>query len=195
MILVCTIGRSGSSFLMKFLSECEVDIGTDQWFDTFNAGLEHRDVCSINAELISHLIKGKNINHYRVWADIYDLKLPVYKDPQFLMHPMIIKNWWTVRQDIKIVYLYRNHEAIAESQKKIPAWTCPVYRCFPEMMAKQEKDFLRQVNLLNIPIEVFKFPNFLGDPKKVIEKLRYWAHLPDNAEEIWRNLLDGKAHR
>lgn len=188
LLIITGIGRCGTSFLTKFFKECGLDVGSDVWFDTFNAGLENADTLRINSALIRGLVKKETVNHYRVWADIFDITCDVVKDPQFLVHPEIIKHWWKVRKDIKIIFLYRNSEEIAESQKKVPEWTCPVYRCFPEMMDKKNDDFLRMVEKLEIPIKKYKYPHMLWQEMAIIEELRPWVKMPINAEVLWRSL-------
>ena len=194
MIICTTIGRSGSSFLALFFKNCGLDIGGDRWFKTFKAGMENKKALAINAMLVSHLIKCENINIYEAWSGIHSLNSDLAKDPQFMMHPDIIENWWHVRKDIKIIYLDRDFKKIAESQKKVPEWTGPVYRCFPEMMVKQERAFLDRVAELEIPIKRFTFPDFLYEPNTVINQLKEWVDLPDDAPEIWDKLIDGNKH-
>ena len=188
MILVTTVGRSGSSFLMKFLSQTGIDIGTDKWFDKFNAGLEHPDVTSINGDLISKIIKDKDVDIWDLWSRIAGLKLDVYKDPQFVAHKEIIRHWRQVRKDIKIIFLHRNPQDVVDSCKKIPEWTGPTYRLFPEMITAKNNNFLKVCDKLKIPTKKFKFPQMLDEGQEVIESLSEWIDFPDDALETWNKL-------
>ena len=188
MILIATAGRAGSSFLMKFLYNCGMDTGTDTWYDLPNAGMEHKDIVSINNDLIGNIIKNKDSNMWFIWGRIADLKLDVYKDPQLVIHPDIIKNWWHVRHDIKVIFLYRNAVEVVDSLMKIPEWTGPNYRCFPEMVEQKNDDFLKMCVKLKIPVKKFKFPGLLGEANEVIESLSDWIEFPDNALNIWKRL-------
>lgn len=191
MIVIATVGRSGSSFLAKWFKECGFDIGSDTWFEPFKAGYENKQTLDINQRLIRKHIKGERVNEYYIWGDIHDLKLDVIKDPQFLISPVIIKNWWKVRKDIKVVFLYRKPEEIVESCKKLPEWTGPVYRCFPELIEEKQEAFLDQLDKSNIPYERFKYPSFLGQYYQMEEVLKSWnIELPVNAEDKWNQLRD-----
>ena len=194
MVIITTIGRSGSSFLTKWLSECGLDVGSEQWFKPFNAGMENKKASIINAMLVQSLIKKEKINIYDAWSGIHTLRSDIVKDPQFLMHPEIIENWWHVRKDLKIVYLDRDFKKIAESQKKIPQWTAPVYRCFPELMKVQEFEFLDMVDDLQIPIKRFTYPDFLTQIDFLIESLSEWIELPENAKDKFLELRDNNEH-
>ena len=107
MILICSVGRSGTSVLTQILAESGLKVGSDKWYKPINAGFENRETIQINNRLLSHLVKGEEINLFRVYADIVDLNYDLVKDPQFLTDHRIIKHWHKARKDIQIIFLYR----------------------------------------------------------------------------------------
>ena len=187
MIIIATVGRAGSSILTLFFQKCGLNVGSDTWYKAFNAGMENKETLLINNELIKHYVKGEQINHYYVWGDIYKMRYDVIKDPSFVAHPQIIKNWWKARKDLKIIFLHRNAQDVVDSCKRLPEWTGPTYRCFPEMIEAKNDDFLRTVNKMGIPIKIFKFPQFLDG--SFIGKLDGWVPLPKDAMNIWKKLV------
>lgn len=159
-----------------------MDIGSDLWFPSVNAGLENAETLNINARLIRHLIKKEKVSMWYVWGDIEKINFDAVKDPQFVVDARVIREWHRVRKDIKVIFMYRNAKAVAESMMKHPEWTTPVYRLFPEMIEKKNDEFLRMCERLDIPVFKFKYPNMLdGSP----ELFDFIGQLPFNAQQIW----------
>jgi len=188
MIIITSVGRSGTSFLTKFLSECGLSVGSDRWYEPIQAGMENKETIAINQNLIRHFVKGEKINLWRVYADIEDLNYDVVKDPSFLTDVRLIESWWKVRKDLKVIFLYRDPQDVVDSIKKVPEWGGPVYRCFPEMIERKNNQFLDTCAQLKIPIKKFKYPQFLDNETEVIGSLSDWIEFDDDDDLIWRKL-------
>jgi hypothetical protein len=191
LLIVTGVGRCGTSMLMQFLTRLDFDIGSTQWFDRVNAGLENKETLVINSEILRNLIKGEHVNMWHIWGDIHDLKYDAVKDPQFLSHPAIIKNWWHVRKDIKVVFMYRNVREVVESMKRHPEWNTPVYRLFPEMIEEKNDAFLRMCEKLEIPLVKIKYPHVINNAEMFGKLMEFLPGQFEGADKIWNDVTGG----
>lgn len=153
MLIITTIGRTGSSLLAEWCRRMDLNIGNVSWMPDRDAGNEDTDTLEIN----KLIMKGKDLT-----KRIRYLDRDVVKDPQFVADCTIIRQWKAAREDaLKIIYLKRDFQAIAQSQKRHPEMTGPSFRCFPDLMAVKEREFLRECEKLEIPVTILVFPFFL----------------------------------
>lgn len=190
MIVVVSVGRAGTSLVMRWLQACGLDVGSTKWFKPVNAGLENRNTVDINNRLFRYFVKGEDINLHHVRGDIADLPFDAVKDTQFLTHPGIIKEWLNTRDDLQIVWMRRDPAKIVESVYKIPEWNTPVYRTDAEMIKKKESEF--EEAIAGTDYQVYHFPDILTNIEPFIENCQY--ELPDDAAEKWYKMVDNKEH-
>jgi len=185
MIIITGIGRSGTSLIAEFFRQMGFDIGTVSWNKNTIAGNEDVDTLLINKQIL----KGKIPK-----TDIINLKRDVVKDPLFVSDRSIIRAWCALRKDIRVIYMHRDFEAIAASQKRHPNMYTPAYRCFPDLMEIKEREFLKELHKLNVPHAVLSFPNL--NPEDIIHAIKH-IHPPmaqsidwSKGLKVWLNLLD-----
>lgn len=174
MIIITGVGRCGTSLMAKFLKESGLDIGSDKWYKKVNAGYENKETLQINTELINHYVKDYKIDFNEIKERIRALEFDAVKDPQFLTDSRIIKTWHEARQDLKIIFMYRNPYKVVESMKKVPEWNSPVFRLFPEMIVQKQDEFIVSIHDLKIPYKEFKYDWILNKSKFIVESLSDW---------------------
>lgn len=193
MIIIATVGRSGSSLMMEYMKEIDLGVGDLRWVHKIDAGNESSMVTNINARLRNHIMGSKKLSKPTIKDICKSVPLQVIKDPQFLIHPEMIRLWWMARKDITVMYLRRDPEKIVKSIYRHPYFNTPAYRCNVELIKKHEAEFLQILKDLNIKHVILEFPNFfdqLGTINKFIKESGY--NVTKYAPLIWKKLINPK---
>ncbi len=188
MIIICTVGRCGSSVLMEYCIKVGYKVGKMTWHNAYDAGNELPELLSANNNYRGHKLIGTKPDG-KTLTKVKNVKVEICKDPQFLAMPELIKYWWSIRKDIKVLFLTRNHKSIVKSGKRIPYMTAPVYRSHTDLIDKHEKEFLSNLKELKIPYEELRFPHFterFEEVQDVFTKLGMKKH----NEDIWNTVIN-----
>jgi len=120
-------------------------------------------------------------------------KVDVFKDPRITWHPELIKAWWSVRQDFKLIICHRKIEDIMGSRKSLPeSFDDPKPRTKLEDYQIDFAEFFTRVLELGIPYRLLYFPNFLfnfGDVFSLLHDLDMPFDLT-KGKEIWDELIE-----
>lgn len=174
--------------MMQFFNRCEANTGKLRWIDMFDAGAEVSGVTNINGQFRRRIMLGQKLKNKALYQKIKEIKLDVIKDPQFIQHPAIINHWVAIRRDVRIIVLLRSYEDIAQSMKRHPEMNTPAYRCFPELIEKKVKEFIKRLERIGVTYKVFTFPDFIDQPKEVIRTAKkFGCKLPRDAFDIWQD--------
>lgn len=159
MIIITGPGRCGTSMVMEVAHGWELNCDIGHRLARLDAGWESASSIQIAQSFIKHYHLKLSLAHVGYHADkMKDIKFEVLKDPSFVTYAPIITHWWNVRKDIEIIYLTRDFEQIAASQKRHPEMTCPTYRCFPEQIAIKQNEFLGELIRFKIPHTIIEYP-------------------------------------
>jgi len=184
-IIITTIGRSGSSALMKWCQAIGYSTGKMYWHPLYKAGMENPQAVRINGKFRARALKKESLEDGRIYKELGNLRASIVKDPQFLVHTEIIEHWVKVKGKIKVVYLNRDFQEIVDSLKRVPEMNSPVFRNHVDLMKQREDDFLNRCKKLNIPFKVWTYPfkdkhdeifNFIGKGSKE-ESYQHWNKL------------------
>lgn len=228
MIIITGLGRCGTSFFLNIFKECGFGVGSSlHWNEKVNAGLELAPAYAISRDMYDDYLKeGKDIDLDEKIMDQYwdkeisfrekilmidngtpqereEGKIEVIKDPRITWHPKIIKSWWEVRKDIKLIILHRDPEDIIKSREKYGLSGYGSNELFQD--PKRDKnldefkidfsDFITEVMKLEIPHLLMFYPNFMSyNPHIIYSKL--YNTLGINMERrkdfmrIWSDMLD-----
>ncbi len=193
MIIITTVGRAGSSMLARYCQELGLDIGSTNYVPYYKAGYECQQVAQINNMLRRKDLMGESLKDKDVRKRIKGLSNDVAKDPQFLVHPVFIEQWWFARKDIKVIYLWRTAKDIVSSQRQVPKMNSPVFRNHADLIVKHGKEFVDIMKKNKIPHKVFRFPNFLDkfdDIYNTIVKFHGKKIDKKKAKAIWEKLIN-----
>ena len=114
MLIVTGTGRSGTSFVAKWLYHCGKIDYEPNWIDNYNAGFEPQSVSRVNGAIFIGNDKELSLpEHILEFIEKIDLKL--VKDPLFF-YPNVINYWAKVKKDIKILVCLRNFEDVYKSR-------------------------------------------------------------------------------
>jgi hypothetical protein len=194
MLIITGLGRCGTSFVTKILQDLDFHLGVNvSWIDDVNAGLELGSIHRINSEMyFRYLKKGLEINlddpsEFRHWSGLtfrYILTkfdkdkrqgdfIDVIKDPRLTWHPGLIRTWWSVRKDFKLLILHRDPELILKSRldnERIPDPKDERMRSV-KVFKIDFCDFLTEVLKLEIPYQILYYPNFCYKPETLLSSL------------------------
>lgn len=102
-------------------------------------------------------------------------KIEVIKDPRITWSPLIIRTWWWVRKDLKLIILHRDPAEIIRSREKvgllkggINLFQDPKRKKNVDEFFKDFSDFYSEVNELGIPHALFVYPFFFDYPAELI---------------------------
>lgn len=212
MIIITGLGRCGTSVLTKYLGEVGHGVGVNvNWHKEARAGMELSPAYSITHDLYHLFLKEnkpidldtKALGDYwspltyreailKVDKDERQGKVEVFKDPRLTWHPELIKAWWSVRQDIKLIICHRNIENIYKSRKSLPIqYDDPKRRELDEYKI-DFADFYTTVLELGIVHRVLFFPNFLYEFGYVWNILMSIGlqHPFEKGKKIWDEIID-----
>jgi len=185
MIIIATVGRTGSSVLLEYLSKIGLGAGDVKWIKKFDAGMENPRVSNINHKFRKKLLHGGTLRSQEIQRQIMSLGFDVIKDPQFLVHPDIIKYWIKVRTDIQVIFLTRDSHQVVSSMRRHPEMNTPAFRCFPEKIRDHEDRFLKILNRFKIKYIKLSFPDFLSQKKLIDDTVKRWGYIIKPTDEIW----------
>lgn len=191
MIIVTTVGRSGSSALMEYLKQVS-NAGDLVWNKYYEAGNENPLTVRINSEFRKRALERQPLRDFKLYTEIENFNLEVIKDPQFLVIPEIIEHWWYVRKDIKVILLEREPEKIVSSLKRKPIMNSPVFRNHTDMIISHMARFKKILTVNDIPYATFTFPDFIDQYEQVSEKLSEWGI--KNNPYAWGVITRNKVH-
>lgn len=189
MIVITGTGRCGTSVLMEFCRRSRLKVGEMIWHKGLDAGNENRHVSRINDIFRRAYLAGAKPDKELVYQRIKDLKFDVVKDPQFLVYPDILKHWFFARNDIKVIWLKRDPQAIVDSLKRHPDMNSPVFRNHVDLIVKHEEMFEKKLNQYKIPYRSFLFPDFIDDYKGIAATFRKFKKRP-GSQRIWDEVMD-----
>lgn len=164
MQIITGVGRCGTSFLIKYCKEIGLNIGNAKWIKSYNAGLEDRETIIINEHILKHGYDSTAISMLNNFP-----ARDVIKDPRFLIDSKLIGYWKIHFPELQVIWLSRDPNEIAASQKRKPNMTCPAFRCFPELIEAKETEFIKTLHKENINYSLFIYPNFLKLPKTFVK--------------------------
>jgi len=218
MLIVTGLGRCGTSLTMKVLQDLNFNLGVNvSWVDEINAGLELGSVHMINQEMyLTYTKNGLEIqlddestfNHWKGKTFRYIIKnfdrdnrqgdfVDVIKDPRLTWHPDLIKAWWEVRKDIKLLILHRDPNQIIKSRFRLnERYQDPkIGRMENVNMFKIDfSDFLVEVLRLDIPFKLVFYPNFCYSPKILFNALcelcSNFNTLKEDFYNSWNKIFD-----
>lgn len=218
MLIITGLGRCGTSLTMKVFEDLGFNLGVNvSWIDEVNAGLELGSVYRINQEMyLTYLKNGLEINlddqstfghwngfTFRRIMEYFDKDnrqgdfVDVIKDPRFTWHPGLIRAWWSVRKDIKLLIMHRDPQSILNSRIRLSeGFQDPkVGRMEDVNMFKIDFcDFLVEVLKLQIPYELVFFPNFCNQPEILFNAInslcKSFNILEEDFFESWNKIFD-----
>lgn len=188
MLIITTVGRSGSSFLARYCEAIGLDVGSTRWIDDLDAGYEDKITVQING-IIRRDKRASTATLKRIAA----IETKVVKDPQFLIHEDYIRQWWKARQDISVILLVRQPEHIVESLRRHPAMNSPVFRNHVDMITECQIKFIKKLDHLGIPFTVFEYPYFLDRFDKMYKALKQYCIIRNSksfCKQEWEKLVD-----
>jgi hypothetical protein len=212
MVIITGLGRCGTSILTKYYSLIGVSVGKNvNWHDIARAGMELSPAYSITHDIYHLFIKlGKSIdlNHealgdywspltykeaiLKVDKDDRQGNVELFKDPRLTWHPDIIRAWWSVRQDIKLIICHRKPEDVYKSRESLPIqYGDPKRRELIEYKIDFE-EFFTTVLELGIPYKTLYFPNFLFNYEEVINIADHFKLTINHngSRQIWDDLIE-----
>lgn len=213
MIIVTGLGRCGTSILMKYMSQVGIGVGKNvNWHTSVRAGLELSTAYTLTHDLYELFLKhGKPVDLDRpalgdYWSpltyreaieevdkDERQGEVQVFKDPRLTWHPDLIRAWWSVRQDFKLIICHRKPEDVYKSRKGLPPqYDDPKRRELIEYKVDFE-EFFTTVLELGIPYRTLFFPNFLFNFGEVFDLLYYFCDLRHDFEKglkIWNEIIE-----
>lgn len=229
MIIITGLGRCGTSFFIDVFKDCGFGVGRSlKWSPSLNAGLELAPAYAISRDMYTdYLRKDMEIDLDRKVKDQYwgrkisfrekilglDRHTPterneglveVIKDPRVTWHPKIIRKWFEVRQDLKLIILHRKPEHIIKSREKyglsgsgsIEKFKDPKRSKRLHQFKEDFSDFITEVLRLEIPHLLLFYPNFMFyDPLLLHSKIFNYIGVDmgskgKNFTRIWIEKLD-----
>ena len=191
MLVITGMGRSGTSALAALCKSLNFDPG-GAYVEGINAGLEDPDVVAINEEILGPAPDNEPVGK-GTFGRIGSLRRPVIKDPRFILaRGTALQVWWEQRQDLRVLLTVRDPEEVVRSRRAHPHWFGPTT---DESARTLEWDIDATLGLLKdrgIPFRCLRFPDFLKQPDRVFEALRFGGlSFPDClASEQWERLID-----
>ncbi|MGC2423710.1 MAG: hypothetical protein WA666_05080 [Nitrospirota bacterium] len=209
MIIITGIGRSGTSFTAKVLSDAGANLKGD-WFDEkIRAGMEYKKVAEINNLLIQGSASSLDMAISRLGQSEIKSELSgsvIIKDPRFVL---TLDLWLAAGTDVEhIVYCARDYKEIFDSSLKtgvggvgdvsngvfIPTFNgAKVYFTYLErMFFKLAKDHGIPITTVNFPLSAENFSEFeklafLADKERLRnswEKLRRPREIGSHAARV-----------
>lgn len=225
MLIITGTGRCGSSVSVKLLKSIGYGIGNLLSYDEgLRAGLEFAPAYAINRDLYNDFIsKNREIDldketELPYWGKISyrerilridrdDIsgrpqgKIDLIKDPRFTWHPDLIKIWFNVRKDLKLLILYRSPEQVVasrqfviDSDNKWKNFEDPKRGSNYEEMEDDLVKFMDQVSKIGIEFEYLVYPDFLIDLNLLyssISNLGYNNNLTfEECLMKWKDIVD-----
>ena len=193
MIVITGFGRTGTSFLAKFLQEMGLITYEHGYSEEVNAGIEPLDVTAIN----NGLLEG-TLDLQQAKPLIENIHYPIIKDPRFL-YGDILTQWLSVRKDLKFLVLLRNPTEIYLSRKE-----------FLKKVEGSERWVLTPIQLseafekfIETCVKNEVYPRFLHFPQFLDSYSLVWLQLTalgikvdlEHGKKVWNLLVDkSKVH-
>ena len=239
MIIITGLGRCGTTFIATLFKELGFGMGTRLRFSKdLRAGMEFDVAYSISRDIHDYWKRTGKIEldlarKAKYWGCEISLRdrilrldndtpshrnegtVEVFKDPRVTWSPLVIRAWWEVRQDLRLIIMHRNFEDIIESRARVSRTMGEVkgtdsYFQDPKRaknldeFKKDFAEFYTEVLTLGIPHTVLFYPNFfeLG-PDYVYHKILREAKvnmtekMPSHLsfKGVWDKIYDkGKVH-
>jgi len=100
----------------------------------------------------------------------------------------IIKHWNRHHKNIKVLFLTRPAEQIAQSQKRQAQMNTPAYRCFPDLIEKHEQEF--EANLVALGIPYAKLNAFVHTAE-LLQTVHEWTGVKHSVvQRKWDGIFD-----
>lgn len=193
MVIITGVGRCGTSLLAKVCKMSGLITNFGNWYEAYNAGGEHTKSIQINERIIRAKVKNEQLFAYELRDDIESIDDIMFKDPRFLYEPDIIKTWYAIRSDIKILYLYRDPNAIVASSKAAPLLNSPNFRNHKDLILKNHNQFLINIKKLGIEYRVLHFPSFIDAYDKVYDDICHLTQMCSlSFRENWDKVVNKK---
>lgn len=199
MLIITGPGRCGTSLLAHYCRELGHDPG-GEWHHRreLNAGWEDRHVVKLNTDIESRGDVSRALGDRRLVSAIRGVGRSVVKDPRFLYrHALPLRTWWAVRQDLRVLVLYRRPDAFARSVRaQIDHFAGYGGLSFDDIRHTAAQRFADGVQACvagGIPLRVLVFPAFLADYDYVHHCLSAFGELPiaeESGRRIWEQLAD-----
>ena len=204
MYIITGTQRSGTSFLAKFLSICEYDLGTDFWDDRVDGGLENPDICNFFRDILGtnrfpfrkywNLIENKQFNSF------YNLDLTVAKFSYLCMLPELITTWKNSRGiDDHFIIMNRDPVKSVKSKERLSEIFYKEdykgLRQTPSELKANKESSMALMDQYGMNYTIIDFPFTSGnDVIKILTDIGF--NLPINAIEIFNALYkpDEKVH-
>ena len=211
MIIITGLGRCGTSILTKYLGRVGFALGRNvNWHEIVRAGLELSTAYAITDNMNHYFLKlGKPIDlnapsHGDYWNCTYKEailnvdkderqgKVDVFKDPRLTWNPDLIKAWWSVRQDFKLIICHRKIEDVYKSRKSLPPQYDDPKRIELDEYKIDFADFITEVLELKIPYKFLFFPQFLFEFEHVWKTLQEIGleHSFEDGKKIWDEIIE-----
>ncbi len=187
MLVITGLGRCGTSFLAYFMQKMGYYQGKVRMQELERAGMENSLVWQLNKD-----IRGeKKIGTWK--SRIREITFPVIKDVRFTWGSIILRTWWEVRQDMKLMILTRHIKDIIQSRKYAkPNWDDERRGDNIEFFRSDFREFMYAVGELGIPYETLRFPNFLCNYETVycaLRNLGYADFDKEKGQEYWGKIV------
>ena len=212
MVIITGLGRCGTSVLAKYLQLVGFGLGYNvNWHTEARAGLELSTAYTLTSDLYTlFLDKGQPVNLEApalgdYWKGLTYAqairkvdkdekrqgKIDVIKDPRLTWHPDLIKAWWHVRPDFKLIICHRKIEDVYKSRKSLPPRYDDPKRKELDEYKIDFAEFFTMVLELKIPYQLLYFPRFLFDFVYVHKALSNVGlhHSYEKGKKIWSDLI------
>lgn len=197
MLIVTGIGRCGTNLMMQFLEALEWHLSSiSGFYRPRQKGYELRGFLRMNERMLREVHTVGAINTRRFEKRVLNLKYDAIKDPRFSWHPLVLDAWWTIRKDIKILYMDRDEHEVAMSFRrliKLSKTHSPRY--LPDLsrdsLRAVRNAFLGMVERLKVPCAVVKFPDCVYDNTSVLQAfdMLYGSTLGASGD-AWQKIAD-----
>jgi hypothetical protein len=191
MLVITGMGRSGTSVLAGFCRQLGFDPGGG-FHEGINAGLEDAEVVSINEHLMRHGRENLPVGE-PLLERIRRFDRALVKDPRFVIGSgAVLAAWWRERHDLRILLTVRDSDDAVRSRQAHPHWFGDIPDDHARALRNDVTGTLWLMASLDIPFRCLRFPDFLRQPERVFEALRFGGlSFPEApARRMWQRLID-----
>lgn len=196
MLIITTLGRSGSSIVARICGELGYPSG-GAWSGRSNAGLEDEHSMNVNTDILRHLdcpAKWPMPINYKQTMDLVENDARfvrdgnrVLKDPRFIDR-RIMELWLEHIKTPTVLLLHRDFEKIYQSRA---VYNVPGNRrAYRDLFA----EFITLLLERDLKYRLLLFPKYIEEPEQLLEALQYLGLKFDWKQglEITKKILDPK---
>jgi hypothetical protein len=167
MLIITGSGRSGTSAIAKWMSECDLITYDSEWIPQFYSGYEPKDVSRLNSAIwLGNDAPLQSLQAQEEMIKSFDYK--IIKENSFF-YGNVLSTWLSHRDDFKFLICLRNFHQVEKSRRRVNQLNKIKT---PEEMKTRFGTFLSELVFKNIDFEIVKFPDFIDEHEKVYNKVK-----------------------